>query len=76
MAITNGEGENFKPTACITIDSTKVTTTAQKAALKTFENYLYGVDASAEGVTPVVTASDPHFPTPDQVRTMLTVAAG
>lgn len=55
-------GEGFKPTACITIDSTKFTETAAKAKLDALEAKLFGTDASggSEG-------SDPYLPLPDEV---------
>lgn len=52
------EVPGMKPTACITIDSTKVSA----EALKSLENLLYGVDA-ASGVEATV----PTLPTPQQL---------
>lgn len=60
----------FKPTACITIDSTK----ANPADLASLEEILYGKDAGAEG-TPA--AVDPRLPLPDEVaEIMSTTDAG
>ena len=50
-----------KPTALLTIDSTKFTSEEQKAKLKAFEDILYG---SAE--------ADARLPLPDEVVTLLT----
>lgn len=57
------EIEGFKPTACITIDSTKFVTEAQKAALKALEDALYGT-----------ATTDPYLPMPAEVITLLTPA--
>lgn len=57
----------YKPTACLTIDSTKVD--AEKLAA--LEDILYGQDAGAEG-TPA--AVDPRLPLPDEVIELLTPA--
>lgn len=54
----------FKPTASLTIDSTKVDSTK----LETLENILYGTDAGAEG-TPAATA--PRLPLPDEVAEIM-----
>lgn len=45
---------NYKPTSCITIDSTKLTTEAGKAALTSLEEMLYGTD-STESKLPLPT---------------------
>lgn len=58
----------FKPTACVTIDSTK----ADPECLAALEEILYGKDAGAEG-TPA--AVDPRLPLPDEVKTIMTSAA-
>ena len=60
-------GEGFKPTACITIDSTKFTETAAKAKLDALEAKLFGTDASggSEGTTA-------YLPLPDEVISTLT----
>lgn len=50
--------ENMKPTASITIDSTKFTETAAKAKLTALEDKLFGTDNS-----------DPELPTPDWIIT-------
>jgi hypothetical protein len=59
----------FKPTAIITIDSTKVDATK----LAALEVILYGKDAVVEPVSPDV---KPRLPLPDEVKTLMTVAAG
>lgn len=55
-------GEGFKPTACITIDSTKFNTQELKAKLDALEAKLFGTDASggSEGSTA-------YLPLPDEV---------
>lgn len=58
----------FKPTACITIDSTK----CDADCLASLEEILYGTDAGAEG-TPAATAA--RLPLPDEVKTVMTPAA-
>ena len=50
--------ENMKPTASITIDSTKFTTTADQAKLTALEDKLFGTDNA-----------DPELPTPDWIIT-------
>lgn len=50
--------ENMKPTASITIDSTKFTETAAKAKLTALEDKLFGTDNS-----------EPELPTPDWIIT-------
>lgn len=57
----------FKPTACITIDSTKCDATC----LAALEEILYGKDAGAEG-TPAAVAA--RLPLPDEVKTVMTPA--
>lgn len=59
---------DFKPTACITIDSTK----CDPDCLASLEEILYGQDAGAEG-TPAAVA--PRLPLPDEVKTVMTPAA-
>ena len=54
---------NYKPTACITIDSR----TANETNLKALEKILYGVNASTG-----VEESDPELPTPDEVIAIIT----
>lgn len=56
------EGQTFKPTACVTLDSTKV----PSAKLTQIENILYGTDAqgSTEGTAP-------RLPLPDEVASIL-----
>ena len=65
----------YKPVALITIDSRKFTTEGQKAALKLFEEKLWGRDADSTA-TPPVEALVPTLPTPAQVIEQLTVANG
>lgn len=59
------EVDGFKPTASITIDSTKFVDEAAKAKLAEFEAVLYG---SAE--------EEARLPLPSEVKTLLAVAAG
>lgn len=61
------EVTGFKPTACLTINSTK--TTAQKLAA--LEEILYGRNASAVGDSPAVTALEPRLPLPDEIATLM-----
>lgn len=65
----------YKPIAMITIDSREFKTSAQKAALKAFEEQLWGRDADATA-TPEVSALEPTLLTPAAVVTALYVAAG
>ena len=65
----------YKPIAWIKIDSRKFTTEAQKAALKLFEEKLWGRDADSTA-NPAVEALVPTLPTPAQVIEQLTVANG
>lgn len=55
----------FKPTSCVTIDSTK----ADPEKLKDLEDVLYGTNAGSEG-TPAATAA--RLPLPDEIKTLLT----
>lgn len=57
--------DGFKPTASLTIDSTK----CDKTCLAALEEILYGKDAGAEG-TPA--AVEPRLPLPDEVKTIMT----
>ena len=57
----------FKPTACITIDSTKCDATC----LAALEEILYGKDAGEEGIPAAVAA---RLPLPDEVKTVMTPA--
>lgn len=59
--------EGFKPTACITIDSTK----CDAGKLKALEDILYGKDAGEEGTPPAV---EPRLPLPDEIKTLMTAA--
>lgn len=72
VSTTPVEVPGFKPTASVTIDSTKVNATE----LEAFEKILYGVNASAEGVTPAVTATEPRLPLPEELTTIFTTTAG
>lgn len=56
---------NFKPTSCITIDSTK----ADDAKLAALEEILYGKDAGPDGSPAAV---EPRLPLPDEVATLMT----
>lgn len=56
----------FKPTASITIDSTKV----EEAKLKALEDILYGTNASTDGGE----AKEPRLPLPDEVATLMKAA--
>ena len=58
----------FKPTACLTIDSTQVD--AEKLAK--LETILYGKDATNEGVSD---GADPRLPLPDEIATLFDAAA-
>lgn len=58
---------NFKPTAYIEIDSTKLTTTQQQERLATLEAYLYGRDATGG-----TTALTPTLLMPDQIAALIT----
>lgn len=57
---------NLKPTACLTIDSTKV----DKENLKDLEDMLYGTDAVGDGST----ATDAKLPSPSEIAALF--AAG
>ena len=52
------DGSEFRPTAHITIDSTKFTTQEQKAKLTVLEDYLYGTNGSGNA-----SGTDPQMPT-------------
>lgn len=56
---------NFKPTASLTIDSTKVDT----AKLTALEEILYGKDGTGEDNT--TGAVDPRLPLPDEIATLM-----
>ncbi len=58
-------GTEYKPTSHIVLDSRDFTTEGDRAILKTIEDALYGS-----------TTTDPYLPTPAQVYTLLTAAAG
>ena len=64
----NGQTVTFKPTASITIKSTDYVTENEKAALKRFEDYLYGTDAENGN-----TATPSQLPMPAKVVELLTV---
>jgi hypothetical protein len=57
------QGKSYKPTSLITIDTTKLTTPAQKAALETLEGILYGSDNA-----------EPRLPLPAEVYSTMNVA--
>lgn len=59
----------FKPTASVTIDSTKV----PAAKLAALEKILYGVDADE---TNSVEAADPRLPLPDEIAELVGTAEG
>ena len=56
----------FKPTASITIDSTKV----DKSKLASLEEILYGKDAPSSGGE----GTDPRLPLPDEIATLMSAA--
>lgn len=58
---------NFKPTASLTIDSTKV----NAAKLTALEEILYGKDGTGEDHT--TGAVDPRLPLPDEIATLMRV---
>ena len=63
----------FKPTACMTLDSTLLSA----AAMKAIEDVLYGTDevpAGEGGTPPAVPATVARLPLPDEVKTILTAA--
>lgn len=66
---TTADGKKYKPTACLTIDSTKFTTEDAKAKLAAFEQTLYGTAAGTGG-----SATAPVLPLPDAVIEALTVS--
>ncbi len=61
VAVGTVNGVEYKPVACITIDSTKFTTEQQKTKLKALEDKLYGTENA-----------DPQLPSPAQVIADLT----
>lgn len=60
--------EGFKPTASLTIDSTK----ANATDLATLEGILYGTAAGAEGIPAAV---EPRLPLPDEVAEIMSTTA-
>lgn len=62
----------LKPASLITLDSTKMKTDAQKAALKKIEEMLYGKDGTpaVEGAS-ATAGTDPKLPTPDELLKIL-----
>ena len=67
--------EGFRPTAHLIIDSTKFTTTEQKAILKQIEDLIYGTDAveaDVEHNIAAADATDPTLPTPKQLYNLIT----
>ena len=67
VSTTPVEVAGFKPTASLTIDSTKV----DAAKLAALETILYGADATTAPVAPAVVA---RLPLPDEVKSLMTVA--
>ena len=59
--------KGFKPTASITIDSTK----ADAEKLAALEEILYGKDATSE---PSADGVDPRLPLPDEIATLMAAA--
>ncbi len=64
VALPKIDDVQYKPTSVLTIDSTKFTTTEQKAALAALEDALYGVDADQ---SQSIEAADPYLPLPEEV---------
>lgn len=60
---------DYKPTASLTIDSTKV----DKDKLKALEKILYGSDAGPSGTPTAVPA---RLPLPDEIATLMGTVAG
>ena len=58
----------FKPTACITIDSTK----ADPEKLTALEEILYGKDGTGDGG--LTGAVNPRLPLPDEIKTLMTAS--
>lgn len=58
-------GNNFRPTSCLTINSTELDTEDLKAKLTQLENMLYGTDDT-----------EPKFPTPEEVYQLFNVTPG
>ena len=63
----DADGKPFRPSAKVTIDSTKV----DPAKLKALENILYGTDAVGAG-----TGTEPRLPLPAELFTLLGVTGG
>ena len=63
----DADGKPFRPSAKVTIDSTKV----EAAKLKALENILYGTDAVGAG-----TGTEPRLPLPAELFTLLGVTGG
>ena len=63
----DADGKPFRPSAKVTIDSTKV----NKAKLKALEDILYGTDAVGAG-----TGTEPRLPLPAELFTLLGVTGG
>lgn len=64
-------GKKYKPTACVTINSTEFTTKDQKAKLAAFEDIIYGRDAD-DTADPAVTELKPRLPLPAEIYTIFT----
>lgn len=68
VAIDPISGATFKPTAIITVDSTKFTDDTTKAYLEALEEQLYGRDADTEHS---ITSITPNLPLPNAVVSIL-----
>ena len=65
----DGEGLGLKPTAIVTVDSTKVTGAtkeAREAVMKRLEDVLYGTNASGS-----TAATDPRLPLPSELAEIM-----
>lgn len=66
--------EGMKPTAVVTIDSTKFTSEDDKSKLKAIEDKLYGTDGtttSGTSGTTTTSATEPTLITPDEIKAIL-----
>lgn len=66
VSVKDPEGNEYKPVACVIIDSTGV----DKTKLAALEDVLYGKDGDES------TATEPRLPLPDELLTLLGEAAG
>lgn len=73
VSFKDANGNSFKPTASVVIDSTKFTTESAKAKLKALEDILYGTDGDSTA-DPAVDPTDPRLPLPDEIFTLLSAA--